>query len=248
LEQHRSTIGQARDALGRIVVRSTRWLESPRRVERAAREVAANGPRTLDEALDYAYNARPARLTIAPNQVASELREFLQLVREEQPRAVLEIGTALGGTLFLLTRAAAPDATIVSIDLSGDLRFGGGRVAQRRPLFEAFALDEQQVFFLAGDSHDPEMRRRVEAKLRGRPVDVLMIDGDHTEDGVRHDFELYSGLVRPGGLIAFHDIVDGRPDLVGGVPRFWRSVKTDGARELVEDPGQGGWGIGVLRR
>lgn len=229
-------------------MRATRRLESPQRVEKAAREVAANGPRSLDDALDYAYNARPARLTIAPNQVRSELREFLRLVQELRPRAVVEIGTALGGTLFLLTRAAAPDATIVSIDLSGDVRFGGGRVAQRGPLFEAFALDEQAVSFLAGDSHDPEMRKRVEASLRGRPVDLLMIDGDHTEEGVRRDFDLYSDLVRPGGVIAFHDIVDGRPDLVGGVPRFWRSVKNDGARELVEDRAQGGWGIGVLRR
>jgi cephalosporin hydroxylase len=248
LRQHRSPVGQARDALGRIVVRSTRSLESPRRVERAAREIAATAPRSLDGALDYAYNTRPARLTIAPNQVPSELRAFLELVQELQPRAVLEIGTALGGTLFLLTRAAAPDAALISIDLSGDLRFGGGRVAQRRPLFEAFALDDQQVCFLAGDSHEPEMRGRVEANLRGRPVDVLMIDGDHTEEGVRHDFELYSDLVRPGGMIAFHDIVDGRPDLVGGVPRFWQSVKDDGARELVQDRDQGGWGIGVLTR
>lgn len=229
-------------------MRATRRLETPQRVERAASEVAANGPRSFDDALDYAYNARPARLTIAPNQVRSELRAFLRLVREQQPRTLLEIGTALGGTLFLLTRAAAADATIVSIDLSDDLRFGGGRVAQRRKLFEAFALDEQHVSFLVGDSHDPEMRTRVEAILKGRPVDVLMIDGDHTEEGVRSDFELYSDLVRPDGLIAFHDIVDGRPDLVGGVPRFWRSVKTDGALELVEDPDQGGWGIGVLRR
>jgi len=63
---------------------------------------------------------------------------------------------------------------------------------------------------------------------------------------VRRDFELYSPLVRAGGLIAFHDIVDGRPDYVGGVPEFWKSVKTPDARELVEDPRQGGWGIGVF--
>jgi predicted O-methyltransferase YrrM len=32
-------------------------------------------------------------------------------------RAVLEIGTERGGTLFLFTRAADPEAKLVSIDL-----------------------------------------------------------------------------------------------------------------------------------
>jgi predicted O-methyltransferase YrrM len=186
---------------------------------------------------------------LTPNQVRSELRDFLELARELRPRAVLEIGTALGGTLFLLTRVAAPDAVLVSIDLSADdLRFGGGRVEQRRPLFEAFALDRQRVRFLAGDSHTPGMLARVEVELSGRELDLLFIDGDHTAEGVRADFELYCDLVRRGGLIALHDIVDGRAELVGGVPAFWRSVKTPDAQELVEDSAQGGYGIGVVRR
>jgi predicted O-methyltransferase YrrM len=92
------------------------------------------------------------------------------------------------------------------------------------------------------------MRARVEEMLCGRAVDLLFVDGDHTEAGVARDFELYRQLVRPGGIIAFHDIVDGRPDLVGGVPRFWQSVKTADAQQLVADPAQGGFGIGVLRR
>jgi len=204
----------------------------------------------LDAALDYAYAARPGSLRIAPNQVRSELRDFLVLVQQLKPRAVLEIGTGRGGTLFLCTRVAAPDAILVSVDLSSaeDRRFAGGDVKQRRPLFEAFALDRQRVHFLVGDSHAADTRARVERKLRGREVDLLFIDGDHTEEGVRNDFELYHGLVRRGGVIAFHDIVDGTPEFVGGVPDFWRSIRTADAQEFVEDRAQGGFGIGVLRR
>jgi cephalosporin hydroxylase len=161
---------------------------------------------------------------------------------------VLEIGTARGGTLFLFTRVAASDAVLVSVDLSSpeDLRFAGGNVRRRRPLFEAFALDRQRVHFLVGDSHAADVRARVERRLRGRPVDLLFIDGDHTVEGVRTDFELYRGLVRRGGIIVFHDIVDGVPEFVGGVPDFWRSIRTSAAKEFVEHPGQGGYGIGVL--
>jgi hypothetical protein len=35
---------------------------------------------------------------------------------------------------------------------------------------------------------------------------LLGPNGDHSRDGVRQDFDMYSALVAPGGLIAFHDI------------------------------------------
>jgi predicted O-methyltransferase YrrM len=213
-------------------------------------DVRGRSPRSLEAALEYAFSARPAGFEIAPLQVRSELRDFLLLVQGLEPRRLVEIGTARGGTLFLLTRVAAPDAVLVSIDLSSadDLRFGGGDIRRRRPLFEAFALDRQRVHLLVGNSHAVETRDDVKRTLRGGLVDVLFIDGDHTSEGVQADYELYRELVREGGLIAFHDIVDGKPEFVGGVPDFWRSIRTPKSQEFVEDPGQGGYGIGVLPR
>ena len=61
------------------------------------------------------------------------------------------------------------------------------------------------------------------------------------------DYEMYAPLLRPGGLIALHDIVPGSPDLVGGVPRFWQELKAEiEVEEIVEDWDQGGFGIGVV--
>ena len=39
----------------------------------------------------------------------------------------------------------------------------------------------------------------------GRPIRFLLIDADHSYDGVRADFESWSPKVAPGGLIVFHD-------------------------------------------
>jgi cephalosporin hydroxylase len=36
-------------------------------------------------------------------------------------------------------------------------------------------------------------------------VDLLHIDGDHSMKGCLADWENYRGLVRPGGLVLFHD-------------------------------------------
>jgi len=92
--------------------------------------------------------------------------------------------------------------------------------------------------------------------LKGTQLDVLFIDGDHSLEGVRQDFLAFAPLVREGGIIAFHDIV---PDhktrfgidtgqYTGGVPQFWAQVRTlyTSTEEFIGDPGQDGYGIGIL--
>jgi predicted O-methyltransferase YrrM len=159
---------------------------------------------------------------------------------------VVEIGTASGGTLFLLSRVSSPQALLVSIDLPGGA-FGGGYHAWRAPLYRSFATGGQRIVLLRGSSHAPEMLARLRKVLGDRPIDLLFIDGDHRYEGVKADFEMYSPLVRPGGSIAFHDIMPDPQHPEVGVNRFWREIS---ARfpftELVENPAQEGYGIGLL--
>jgi hypothetical protein len=93
--------------------------------------------------------------------------------------------------------------------------------------------------------------------LAGQALDFLFIDGDHSLAGVASDFAMYAPMVRPGGLVALHDIIpDHRSRYgiatacdTGGVPIFWNELTARGdfaARELVEDGGQDGYGLGVI--
>ena len=36
-------------------------------------------------------------------------------------------------------------------------------------------------------------------------IDFLFIDGDHSYDGLKGDWEAWRGLIRPGGVVALHD-------------------------------------------
>ena len=45
-----------------------------------------------------------------------------------------------------------------------------------------------------------------------RPVDLVFVDGDHSVEGCRLDWELWSPHVAPGGAVVFHDARGGRPD------------------------------------
>ncbi|WP_295430234.1 class I SAM-dependent methyltransferase [uncultured Thiodictyon sp.] len=179
-----------------------------------------------------------------PWQLDSEICVLIDRVRRLRPKVVLEIGTAGGGTLFMWTRVAAPDALLISIDLPGG-DVGGGYSGWRAPLYRRFALPGQKVTLLRGDSHDPGMVRKLDRLLSGRSVDFLFIDGDHAYDGVRQDHECYARFVGHGGLIAFHDIHPG-DDATTEVPRYWRDVRHRLAgSEVIASTDQRGFGIGV---
>ncbi len=179
-------------------------------------------------------------------QVADELNALGEILAVRHPECAMEIGTARGGTLFILTRLASPHATIVSVDLP-EGQFGGGYSAQHQWFYQRFARRGQRLHLLRGDSHSDGMQARVEAAIGGQSLDYLFIDGDHSYPGVKSDFEMYGPMVRKGGLIAFHDIVEGPPETVGGVPQFWREIKSRFCHtEIIKDPNQGGFGIGIL--
>jgi len=187
-----------------------------------------------------------APFSIMPAQVKEEILELLKVLMQYKPRSILEIGTARGGTLFLFSRIASPDAAIISIDLpSGP--FGGGYLTWKIPIYHSFALPGQKLSLIRGDSHDLRTLKMVKRILGDRKFDFLFIDGDHTYEGVKKDFEMYGQLVEEGGIIAFHDIVPHPIETGCKVSKFWNEIKISYVhREIVKDWNQGWAGIGVI--
>ncbi|SRR6266699_2470383 len=204
------------------------------------------GNHSVERLVDAIYSSWSAFLTVRPIQVKEEISQLLQTIVKNSPRTVVEIGTANGGTLFLLTRVAAPRATLISIDKPNG-SFGGGYPGSMMPLFRSFARDGQEVTLVRRDSHDVETFSLTRKVLNNRRIDFLFIDGDHSYQGVKSDFATYSPLVAEGGMIALHDIVPGLRSHVGDVPRFWTEVRDRyKSRAIVKDWNQGGAGIGLL--
>ncbi|HET6242911.1 MAG: class I SAM-dependent methyltransferase [Bacteroidetes bacterium] len=200
--------------------------------------------KSIDYYLDLLYTKY--YYFISPWQSRSELTRLLELIQELKPSTIAEIGTANGGSLFLFSRLAAPDARIVSVDLP-NVKFGGGYKSWRKNFFKKMVLPKQDLHLLIGDSHSSKMLGKVQILLPGKKVDFLFIDGDHTYNGVKKDFEMYSPFVRKGGMIAFHDIVKGDPELVGEVSKFWNEIKIQYRHlEIIENPDQKIFGIGVV--
>ena len=208
---------------------------------RVITSISANGVGTF----------RLARKAIREKQAVqrtSELMSLLGMLRAFRPGLIMEIGTHKGGTLYCWPYVATEDATIISLDLPNG-PFGGGYAEQDAAKFQTFLKDKQSLICLRKDSHLRETFDTVVRVLGGKKIDFLFIDGDHTYDGVKADFEDYSPLVRQGGLIAFHDIKPNPNMPECQVHVFWQEIKQafkhyefiDQSRTV-----QYGMGIGVL--
>ena len=184
---------------------------------------------------------------IQPAQVKSEITSLAELVKKLKPKTVLEIGTAEGGTLFLFSRFADSNAKIISIDLPGG-EFGGGYPEWKIGLYKSFSLPSQKLYLLRENSHSASTREQVKEIIGTTPIDFLFIDGDHTYDGVKKDFEMYFPLVKDGGVIAFHDIALHPPEKNCNVRKFWEKIKKEDSEEFIENQNQKWAGIGVYRK
>ena len=251
-----STLGRAiaiarRQGMARLLLQSKNYFTSRflgrLRIRRALPDFRerVSSVTTLDEAVDFAYSWKSWGIAIRPFQNRDEIAALFKVVEPIKPRTVVEIGTGWGGTLFLFATVAGPDAILVSLDLPSSL-FGRGYPKWKDRLYKSFARDGQKLELVRGNSHQASSMDAVKQCLGSRQIDVLFIDGDHTYEGVKKDFELYSPLVRKGGLIVFHDITPNLKNSEIEVPLFWNELRDayeNSEIRFLQDES----GIGILR-
>jgi hypothetical protein len=176
---------------------------------------------------DIAFAARYEHDAIQKHE---ELAGFLAIVMDLEPLStIVEIGALHGGTLWAWQQLGA---RVIGVDLPP------------AGMPEGPTVNDEGMSVILGDSHDPDTVDALLEELAGEPIDMLFIDGDHTYEGVKADFEMYSPLVREGGVIGFHDICHhpGLPFIE--VDRYWLTLHGD-KEEIILPPYTWG-GIGVI--
>jgi predicted O-methyltransferase YrrM len=146
--------------------------------------------------------------TILAHGVASlrldEAAFLHRLVRDTQSETVVEIGRFRGGSTVIIA-AALQRGVLHSYDI--EIRQGRDGAELDRQLtgvLERYGLADRVRLHVA-DSRS--------AEPPPEPIDILFVDGDHSEEGVRADFEHWAPHLGPGGHLLFHDAVDA-PDFV----------------------------------
>ena len=125
--------------------------------------------------------------------------EHAALQRWAQGRTTLaEIGVAEGVSALALREAMSPDGTLYLIDpfhLSRSRRLNFTRRAAHRIVA---TCRRGKVVWIEKFSQNA-------VKDWKEPLDLIVIDGDHSENGVQDDWNDWNRFVRPGGVAIFHD-------------------------------------------
>jgi cephalosporin hydroxylase len=185
-------------------------------------------------------------LELGAIQVPEEISALVELLKKHRLRNVMEIGSEAGGTFYLWCRLTAIGGLKISLDLPTGAS-GSGRFAEQTALAARtieFKRWSENVHVVTGDSHEQKSWREVEDILAGNKLDFLFIDGDHSYQGAKLEFEDYKGFVRSGELIAFLDVKDSEFHRKRGcfVAKLWAELAGE-KREFTQGLEWGGIGV-----
>ena len=162
----------------------------------------------------------PSRLAM-PGAWTGHIPFAFWLIKALRPATLVELGTHSGNSYFAFCQAMAafaPAGRAYAVDTwVGDQHAGG----------------YGEEVFASVSGFNTEHFRRFSTLLRTTfddarqyfpegAVDLLHIDGMHTYDAVRHDFETWQSRLSPRAVVVFHDTNVRERDF--GVWRLWREL------------------------
>jgi len=158
---------------------------------------------------------------LTPSSWAGHIPFMFCLITALQPRRYVELGSHHGASFFAACQAAqrsSPSSECIAVDSwLGDEHAG----YYDNSVFKSFRDQLNEHFSDVGTylrcSFDDAA-----AQFEPASIDLLHIDGLHTYEAVRHDFETWQDRLTPHGVIIFHDINVHERDF--GVWQLWQEL------------------------
>jgi predicted O-methyltransferase YrrM len=171
------------------------------------------------EDLAFMFSSNQLNHGVASLQI-DEAALLYSLARDVQSGPIAEIGRFKGGSTLVFAAALPDGAELWSYDFHVALRPdmpGAELDAELRGALERFGV-AGKVHLLVADSRT--------ADPPPEPLELLFIDGDHSYEGAKADYERWRAFVRPGGHLLFHDAVDtgGYGNVYPGVARLMGEI------------------------
>jgi predicted O-methyltransferase YrrM len=195
-----------------------------------------------------------------PGQAWQRLQQYIHLGRQQAQMQWVDFSSGLGDSawlLYSLARSLKPEVCVEIGSARGKSACFVGRALAENGKGKLYAIDPHTTTewndVRSVDSYDEfckniamlGLQDRVEvvrkfsgeaAKGWTRKIDLIFIDGDHSYDGVRGDWELFSPHLSDFGVAVFHDTAwdidpvswsaHNRDDM--GVPRFVEELRRAG--------------------
>jgi predicted O-methyltransferase YrrM len=156
------------------------------------------------------------------------------MARSLKPNVCVEIGSARGRSACFvgLALAANGGGKLFAIDPHTKTDWNDSQSIETLPIMQAHLESLNLTPYV-------EIVRKTSGEAAENwtdKIDMLFIDGDHSYEGVRRDWELFSPHVSPFGVVVFHDTIWDvdqesskeyrREDM--GVPRFVEELRREG--------------------
>jgi predicted O-methyltransferase YrrM len=175
------------------------------------------------EDLAFLFSSNQLNHGVASLQI-DEAALLYRLARDARSGPFVEIGRFKGGSTITFASALPEGVELWSYDLHVALRPdmpGAELDSELSDALKRYGLDHK-VHLIVADS------RKVEPP--SREIELLFIDGDHSYEGSRADYDRWGTFVRPGGHLLFHDAVDsgGYGNTYPGVTRTTDEVERSG--------------------
>ena len=141
----------------------------------------------------------PGPLPAISTSVTEAETAMLQQLAATHPQ-VLEVGSAFGFSAIAMTLAGAHVGThVTAVDPhAGELP---GSLPQMQANLAAYGVADRVEIITA-----PSQAALPALHAAGREFGMVFIDGDHREETVLHDVEWSLKLLKPGGVLAMHDL------------------------------------------
>ena len=135
-----------------------------------------------------------------------------KLVSYLQPKIILEIGTYKGRTTYNMAKNTPDTTKIITIDPCLDVNYFSGsdaRYLQKKSEIGTSFIGtevENKIIQIYEDSTSMECQRQLDKVLNGEKIDFAFIDGGHTYENIKHDFEeLILPRLNKRGVALFDD-------------------------------------------
>uniref|UniRef100_A0A6C0I316 Methyltransferase n=1 Tax=viral metagenome TaxID=1070528 RepID=A0A6C0I316_9ZZZZ len=141
-------------------------------------------------------------------QYPNQFSKYLCLLSQFQIQSYLEIGCRWGGTFVLTNEYLKMFNNMNKSSLAVDIIDS--------PVLDYCMLNDEAQFVKMNSQ-----TRKFKNFIKNTHFDLIFIDGDHSYNGVKNDYEISKNS---GSIFVFHDIVS---DECPGVVQFWNELKAN---------------------
>jgi len=137
------------------------------------------------------------KYTLEHSKKATDIHQHLVtlhgLVTSLKARTVIELGVNTGESTVAFLEAVT-DGILTSVDQQD--------LPQTRPMLEAYGLTARWQFHKLDD-----IKFALEVWPKGKLADLIFVDTSHQYAHTKLEIDTYEPILRPGGIMAFHDTV-----------------------------------------